>query len=68
LPFNLVSDPERRIIRQYDVQRRIPLLRNKRVTYVIDKGGIIRGVFHHELAIGSHRSDVLGALRALNDG
>ncbi len=66
LPFGLISDPDRRIIRLYDVQRRIPFLRNKRVTYVIDRSGVIRDVLHHEIAIGKHKDDVLERLRAIN--
>ena len=68
LPFHLISDPERRIIRLYGVRRRLPFLPAKRVTYVIDKAGVVRGVYHHELAIGRHRHDVLDGLHALNAG
>ena len=66
LPFHLLSDPHKDAIRAYGVGRRIPPIPNKRVTYVVDKGGTIRGVFHHEIAFGQHKDDVLGALRQLN--
>ena len=65
LPFGLVSDTNRRIIRLYGVGRRVPRLPNKRVTYVIDKTGIIRGVYQHELAFGRHKDDVLDGLREI---
>ena len=32
----------------------------------IERGGVIRGAFHHELAIGRHKGDVLRTLRAIN--
>ena len=66
LPFNLLSDPHKQIIRRYGVGRRVPLIPNKRVTYVVDKAGTIRGVFQHEIAFGQHKEDVLDALRKLN--
>jgi len=66
LPFHLLSDPNKDVIRSYGVGRRIPFTPNKRVTYVVDKAGGIRGTFHHEIAFGQHKDDVLDALRALN--
>jgi peroxiredoxin Q/BCP len=65
LPFPLIADPGRDIIRAYGVQRRLRFLPNKRVTYVIDKTGIVRGVFHHEIAIGKHVDEVIAGLRSL---
>jgi peroxiredoxin Q/BCP len=66
LPYHLVSDEDKSVINLYGVKRRLPFLPNKRITYVVDKAGVIRGVFHHEIAIGHHRDDVLGALREIN--
>ena len=65
LPFSLIADPGREIIRAYGVQRRLLFLPNKRVTYVIHKTGIVRGVFQHEVAIGKHVDEVIEGLRAL---
>ena len=64
LPFPLVADTQRRVIRLYGVQRRL-LRSTQRVTYLIDKAGDIQGVFHHEVAIGRHQRDVLEALHRL---
>lgn len=64
LPFPLIADTERKVIRLYEVQRRLLRL-TQRVSYLIDKAGDIRGVFHHEVAIGSHQRDVLEGLRRL---
>ena len=64
LPFHLVSDPEGRVMRMYDVLRRWGL-GTSRITYLIDKAGIIRGVYHHEVRIGKHVRDVLAGLAEL---
>lgn len=66
LPFHLLSDPDKSIIRAYGVGRRIPFIPNKRVTYIVNKAGAIRGVFHHELSMGQHKNDVLSALSQLS--
>ena len=69
LPFPLVADPDRTVIKLYDVHRRgFGLPPTKRVTYLIDKTGVIRDVFHHELAIGRHKDTVLEALESINAG
>ncbi len=63
LPFPLIADTGGTLSRAYGVLRRggpWPLL--KRVTYVIDRDGIIRGVFHHEIRISKHVGDVIACL------
>ena len=62
-PFGLGSDSGKEVRRLYDVERRFGL-GTSRVTYVIDRGGVIRGVFHNEIVMGSH---VQNALRTLED-
>ena len=37
-----------------------------RVTYLIDKTGVIRDVYHHEVRIGKHVEDVLEGVKALD--
>ena len=66
LPFPLVADTERKVIRLYDVHRTFAIASTKRVTYLIDKAGVIRNVFHHELAIGRHKNDVLEGLKSIS--
>ena len=66
LPFPLVADTDRKVIWLYDVRRNLPIAPTKRVTYLIDKAGIIRNVFHHELAIGRHKNEVLEGLKSIN--
>jgi thioredoxin-dependent peroxiredoxin len=63
LPFPLIADTGRTLSRQYGAIRwEGPWPRMKRVTYVIDRDGIVRGVFRHELRIGRHTADVLALL------
>lgn len=64
LSFPLIADADGRLRELYGVTTRLPLLR-PRVTYVIDKQGVIRSAFRHDIAIGRHLSDTLGALESL---
>ncbi len=64
LPFPLLADPDKEIIKAYDALGSLGLLPTKRVTYLIDKKGIVRGIFRHELAINKHRDDVLNWLES----
>ena len=66
LPFPLVADTKKLVIKLYGVQRTIGIMPTRRETYLIDKAGIIRGLFQHELAIGKHQSEVLDGLKRLN--
>jgi peroxiredoxin Q/BCP len=71
LPFLLISDTDRSIARMYGTAERLGglLYGAKRVTYVIDKQGTIRGVLHHELMIGKHLEGVVEALKRIeSDG
>ena len=66
LPFPLMSDRDGRLSALYGVERLwgiIPFV--KRVTYVIDRQGIVRGVIHDEFRIERHTQEVLRILRAI---
>lgn len=68
LPFPLLADPAGTVSELFGVNRfwgLIPFV--KRVTFVIDRDGLIRGVFHHELAIGRHVQDVRDCLASLGN-
>ena len=65
IPFTLLSDPDKKVAWLYDVARRMGL-GVSRVTYLVDKTGVIRDVFHHEVRIGKHVDDVLKSLNALD--
>jgi peroxiredoxin len=60
--FPLIADEDRTISRSYGVKWPIVALA-KRVTYVIDPDGFIRGVFRHELQIPKHLEDVAAFLK-----
>lgn len=66
LPFELIADVDRSIIRAFGAERLGGFLKlTKRVTYLIDKNGIIRHVSHNEFLIGRHGKEILAALRLL---
>lgn len=57
-PFPMLSDPNGQIAAAYDV--RWPLIGlAKRVTYIVDPSRRIVAVFHHEVRVDQHQSDVL---------
>jgi len=64
LPFPLVSDPNKRIVRLYDADGLLGFM-TARVTYVIDKQCVIRAALRHDFAVGRHLPEVLDALRAI---
>ena len=69
LPFTLVSDRDGTISKAFGVERfwgLLPFL--KRVTFVADSAGVLRGIFHHEAAIARHLEDVRACLDSLRKG
>jgi peroxiredoxin Q/BCP len=66
LPFPLLTDPDASIARLFGVTYLGGLTSFfKRVTFVIDSQGVIRGIFRHEAAIDRHVRDVRECLRAI---
>lgn len=65
LPFLLASDPDLAIARAYDVLAFG--FRRLRVTYVIDRHGVVRGVAHHEVIVGNHWKSVMTILKELEN-
>ena len=65
LPFSLLSDPDRALAKRYEILRPLGILGARRVTFVIDQEGYVRGAFHHELSMGSHVRDVRACLERL---
>lgn len=64
LPFPLIADIDKRVSKAYEARGLFGLM-TARVTYVIDKEGVIRDAFRHEMAIGQHLSETLAALQRL---
>lgn len=64
LPFPLLSDPNGKIRDLYDATGWIPWM-PPRVTYVIDKEGVIRAAMRHDFKVDAHVPEVLEALEAI---
>ncbi len=65
LPFPLLSDEGGAVRKRYGVPATLGLLPG-RVTYVIDKQGVIRHIFNSQLNIERHIAEALAGLRALS--
>jgi peroxiredoxin Q/BCP len=66
LPFPLLSDPNARVASAFGVARIGGWLPTKRVTFVIDKQGVVRKVIKSELDVDRHVDDALAALAELS--
>ncbi|MGH9389435.1 MAG: peroxiredoxin [Vicinamibacteria bacterium] len=64
LPFLLVSDEDRSLRKAYGVPKALGLIPG-RVTYVIDRDGIVRHVFNSMLQAERHVSEALDILRGM---
>ena len=65
LPFVLVSDSDGKARRAFGVPKALGILPG-RVTYVIDKEGIVRHVFRSQFAADRHVKEALEVVRSLN--
>lgn len=65
LPFFLVSDKDGGLRRAFGVPKSLGFLPG-RVTYVIDRDGIVRHVFSSQFAAGRHVQEALKVVRSLN--
>ncbi|HEX4147534.1 MAG TPA: peroxiredoxin [Pirellulales bacterium] len=64
LPFPLISDADGSLRKAFGVPRTLGLFPG-RVTYVIDREGIVRLVFNSALNAGRHQTEALAAVRQL---
>jgi peroxiredoxin Q/BCP len=64
LPFTLLSDAGGDVKKQYDVKNVLGILPG-RVTFVIDRDGIIQHVFDSKIRMGAHVSTALDIVRKL---
>jgi peroxiredoxin Q/BCP len=62
LPFTLLADRDGSVRRQYGVPATLGLLPG-RVTYVIDRDGVVRHVFNSQFQATQHVAEAIGALR-----
>jgi thioredoxin-dependent peroxiredoxin len=64
LPFTLLSDQEGKVRRLYGVPNTIGLFPG-RVTYVIDKEGVVRHVFSSQIGVEKHVEEALKTLESI---
>ncbi|MBA4016275.1 MAG: peroxiredoxin [Pirellula sp.] len=64
LPFTLLSDPDKSLRRAFGVPKTFGLLPG-RVTYVLDRDGIIRHVFNAQFTADRHVVEALAIVRQL---
>jgi peroxiredoxin Q/BCP len=62
VPFPLVADRDHLVSKRYGVLRRIIAI-DRRVTFVLDEDGVVRGVFEHEFQVLKHLDGVLNLLK-----
>ncbi len=64
LPFTLLSDKEGRVRKLYGVKKTFGLIPG-RVTFIIDRGGIVRHVFSSQSSPTKHVDEALAELQRL---
>lgn len=67
LPFRLLSDADGAVRARYGVPRTLGLLPG-RVTYVIDREGIVRHIFSSQFQPAKHVTEALAVLKTLREG
>jgi peroxiredoxin Q/BCP len=65
LPFTLVSDEGGKVRKLYRVPNTLGLFPG-RVTYVIDRKGVVRHIFSSQVGIVQHVEDALEALKSIS--
>jgi len=65
LPFSLISDSDAKIAAAFGASRIGGWLPSKRVTFVIDKQGVVQRVIKSELDVDRHVDEALEALAEL---
>ncbi len=64
LPFPLIADTDKKIASLYDAVW-FGGFSSKRITYIIDREGIIRGALHYELRVKDHITKALQLIQSL---
>jgi thioredoxin-dependent peroxiredoxin len=64
LPFIVLSDPDGTVRKTYGVKKSLGLMPG-RVSFVIDKQGIIRHIFSSQMRATAHVDEALAVLRIL---
>lgn len=66
LPFKILSDADGEVRKRYGVPSSMGFLPG-RVTYVIDRGGVVRYIFSSQLHATRHAQEALESLRAIGE-
>lgn len=62
--FAMIGDKDKSVSRAFDVLWPI-IGKAQRVTFVIDREGVVRDVFHHEVLVNKHLADVQESVKRL---
>lgn len=65
LPFTLLSDQGNKVRKLFGVPKSLLGLIPGRVTYVIDKGGIVQGVYNSQLNAHMHVTEAMNILKRI---
>lgn len=65
LPFTLLADTQKKVRQLFGVPSNLLGLIPGRVTYIIDKKGIVKGVFNSQLNFNAHVTEALKVLKSL---
>ena len=68
LPFTLLSDPDKKVRDLFGVPSSLMGLLPGRVTYIIDRNGVIRHVFNSQLNAVQHVEEASRIIKQLKDG
>jgi thioredoxin-dependent peroxiredoxin len=63
LGYPLLSDPDRSVAEAFGVKRALPMLPNRRVTFVIDTDRTVLEVVRSEINMNAHADKALAAVR-----
>lgn len=65
LPFTLLADKDKKVRKAFGVPTNLLGLIPGRVTYVIDKKGIVRGIFNSQMKVEQHVEEAMKILKKL---
>ena len=65
LPFPLLADPDSEVAKAFGVTRLGGLFPSRRITFVIDRDGVVRDRISAELAVNQHAKRALAAVQGL---
>jgi peroxiredoxin Q/BCP len=67
LPFTLLSDHGGKVRKMFGLKKKLLGLLNARVTFIIDKTGVIRHIYDASLAFNEHSRQAIAALKEIGD-